>query len=183
VSDPGVARTRDLWRERPLTPGERAIGAFAFGPSLPLGPIRLVKARLAPGRFAVATPFDRVVFCARAALPDDFARTAPPVQAWLVHELTHLWQARVGVNLALAKLGALGRGAYAWRLSPGRRFLDHNIEQQAEMTACHFLLTRGWVSHPDAHGLRAAFAGEAAAGRAPAVFLRDPREASAAVDV
>lgn len=159
-----------IWRERPLSAGERAIAADVFGAGFDPQPIRLVKSHLAPGGFAIATPFDRVVFCAQAALPDDFARMGPGEQAWLVHELTHIWQSRNGIALPLAKCAALGRSAYRWTLKPGWRFLDYNIEQQAEMTASAFLWALGWQNHEEAGALQQAFRREAAAGAAPLVF-------------
>jgi hypothetical protein len=168
-----------LWRERPLSAGERVLAHDVFADALRLDPVRLVKAGLAPGHFAIATPFSRVVFCAGAPLPVDFADAGPGAQSWLIHELTHLWQAARGIALARSKIRALGRGAYRWRLEPGRRFLAYNIEQQAEMTAAAFLLRRGLSLHPDAPGLASAFQGCAQCGDAPAVFAHAALETHA----
>jgi hypothetical protein len=163
-----------FWTERALTPGERGLVAEVFADALPGAPVRLV-ATMLPTRFAVATPFDRVVFLSgRRTLPADFSTEPVPLQGWFVHEMTHLWQVRIGVPIVLAKFAALGRRAYAWSLRPGRPFLDYNIEQQAEMTATAFRLLRGQTVHPDAAALHVVFRAEAIAGRAPWVFTRSP---------
>jgi hypothetical protein len=72
----------------------------------------------------------------------------------MVHELTHVWQAQTGVNLALAKLRA-GDGPEAYHYEPGfgLRFSDLNIEQQAMAVQHAFLASRGASTPfaPEAH--------------------------------
>jgi hypothetical protein len=161
-----------LWRERALTAGEADLVRQVFDDALPPDPIRLLATPL-PTTFAVATPFDRVVFCsAGRTLPRDFAQSTVTSQAWFIHEMTHLWQVRVGVPIALAKIAALGRRAYKWTLKPGQPFLRYNIEQQAEMVAAAFRLSNRAPSHPEAPALAKAFAAEAKTAQAPAIFAK-----------
>ena len=65
----------------------------------------------------LATPFGRAFVPGRwfgldwicwpsASLVADLSVAALPQRATFVHELVHVWQAQVGVNLAFAKLGA-----------------------------------------------------------------------------
>jgi hypothetical protein len=66
------------------------------------------------------------------------------LQATLIHELVHVWQAFSGVNMLLAKLKAGDSAAsYAYPLDP-RCAWDHlNIEQQASAVEHRFRLSRG----------------------------------------
>jgi hypothetical protein len=58
--------------------------------------------------------------------------------------------------LALAKLGALGKGAYLYKPREGARLRDYNIESQAEIASDLFMarlgkgpshLTRDWLEN------------------------------------
>ncbi|MFO0436893.1 MAG: hypothetical protein ACK5YD_00015, partial [Phenylobacterium sp.] len=77
----------------------------------------------------------------------DFSLADLSLQAILVHELTHVWQAQTGVNLLLAKLRAGdGPAAYDYIAAGGTPFVDLNIEQQAMMVQDAFLAARNGVA-------------------------------------
>jgi hypothetical protein len=77
-------------------------------------------------------------------------RTAPEViasgdlrsMAWLIHELTHVWQfQRLGwVYLARTLSVQLrsGRAGYHYTLEPGRRLADYNLEQQGDIARDYY---------------------------------------------
>lgn len=134
VKSTACHQLRPAWFSRALTPGEAALAQEVLGPDFEVEPIRLVTAprpltrAFVPGRWLGR---DWIVW--PRSLPHDFTAGDIPLklQAVLVHELVHVWQARQGINLALAKLKA-GDGPKAYGLPPGPiRFEALNIEQQA----------------------------------------------------
>ena len=92
---------------RVLTDGERVLAAEAFGDSLALDSIRFLPApwpfdrAFVPGRWFGR---DWIVW-PRRTLPPDIADAPLRLQAMLIHELTHVWQAQQGVNLLTGKIG------------------------------------------------------------------------------
>lgn len=138
------ARTRrGRWRR--LTAGEAALAHEMFGDGLDPGRVRLFAQPLPwPVRAFVAGP-RLIVWPWRSALADFAAAGVPlSVQAVFVHELTHVWQAQNGVNLALAKLRAGdGARAYDYDLVGGPAFERMNIEQQAMVVQHAFVASRG----------------------------------------
>lgn len=141
---------------RALTDGERRLARSEFGDALDLESIRL-----APTPW----PFDRAFVPGRwfgrdwilwpgRSLPADFAVAPVGLQAVLIHELVHVWQARQGVNLLAGKLRAGdGPSAYGYPEAPcGWEAL--NIEQQAMAVEHRFKATRG-LQVPDEASLYA----------------------------
>lgn len=74
---------------------------------------------------------------------DDFSTAEPRLQAHFIHEMTHVWQSQARGWWYLLVVGPFQR-KYSYRLKPGKRFTDYNIEQQAEIVAHTFKLRRGW---------------------------------------
>jgi hypothetical protein len=137
---------------RALTPGERTLILTEFGSSLSLKDVRLLAApwplvrAFVPGRWFAR---DWVVW-PRRDLPADFSIAPVALQAVLIHEVVHVWQARSGINLLLAKLRA-GDGPAAYRYPPVRcDWPDLNIEQQAMAIEHRFRAARGQPVPADA---------------------------------
>lgn len=128
------------WERRPLCEGEIALGRTMFGDEIDWPRVRVVQAPKWAG-FAAMVPLGKTIVFSKWRARRDFSRAPTTEQAWLVHELTHVWQARRGVVLALAKIGALGRSAYKYSVKQGGRLKDYNIERQAEI-ARHLFLAR-----------------------------------------
>ena len=129
---------------RPLTDAEAALPRSVFGVAIDLGPVRLSTRRR--GVFAIALgPY--VSFPPSHPIPDDFARAGLELQAWLIHELVHVWQfqtapIRTLLSFALTALGGgYGPGLpgyrYGWPLRPWPAL---NLEQQARIVEHAFLL-------------------------------------------
>ncbi|MDP3405714.1 MAG: hypothetical protein Q8S03_13540 [Brevundimonas sp.] len=137
---------------RGLTPGECTLIRTAFTPDLPLDAVRLLAApwplvrAFVPGRGFAR---DWIVW-PRRDLPADFSTAPMSLQAVLIHEMVHVWQARSGVNLLLAKLRA-GDGPAAYRYPAVRcDWTGLNIEQQAMVVEHRFRASRGQAVPGDA---------------------------------
>jgi hypothetical protein len=123
-----------IGERRGLTDGEMRIARSMFGDELDYPRIRIWQVpRLG---FAAMVPFGDTILFSKWRAPRDFSRASLDAQGWLIHELTHCWQARRGRTLAFAKLGALGFNAYSF--SCGGPFASYNIEQQAEIARALF---------------------------------------------
>jgi len=128
---------------RGLSPAETALAAALFGQALEPGRVRIFA--LPCWRRAFTANGRLIVWPAAQALAD-FAAPETPVwrTAVLVHELTHVWQAQNGVNLAWAKLRAGdGADAYRYDLAGAQGFSGLNIEQQAMIVQHAYLAARG----------------------------------------
>ena len=137
---------------RALTEGERALARESFADALHLDSVRLIPS---------PWPFDRAFTAGRwfgrewivwphRALAADFSAEALGLQATLIHELVHVWQAQQGANLLLGKLRAGDRpAAYAYPLIDNCAWADLNIEQQAMVVEHRFRLSRGGLVPAD----------------------------------
>lgn len=119
---------------RPLTEAEAALCAHVFGDALDPGPVRVLFAPLIRRAFVPGRAAGRCwIVWPRIHARGDFACPTTPLslRAVFVHELVHVQQAQVGVNLLLAKLRAGDHaGAYAYS-ADGPAWEDMTIEQQA----------------------------------------------------
>lgn len=145
---------------RRLTDGEQRLAMGVFSDAIDLERVRL--APHLPGRTAITLGSTIVL---PVGSPPDFAREPRAVQAWLIHELTHVWQFQTrAVWTAASWAKVLATGGYG-RGSPGydyRHPLDWarlNLEQQASVVEHAFLLREG--------------AATAAMERGPTVTLAD----------
>lgn len=113
---------------RPLTQGERTIAHSVFGDTLTLDNIRLATAWWVLKGYAVSPNgwiyFHKTDFC------DDFSTKPLHTRAWLVHELTHVWQIQQG--MAVVRRAIFNR-KYRYTFKKGKPFFAYGIEQQAKM--------------------------------------------------
>jgi len=130
-----------LFDARPLTAGEIALGRSIFADEIAWPEVRIAQAPQAG--FAAMVPFGRTIIYSKWLAPHDFTQATIDEQGWFIHELAHVWQAKRGVVLALAKLRALGKHAYRYEARAGARVSDFNIEGQAEIARHLFLARRG----------------------------------------
>ena len=129
---------------RPLSEGETALARGVFGDALDHGPVRLSTRRW--GVFAIAFG-PHISFPPSHPAPDDFTRAPLEMQAWLIHELVHVWQFQTAPMRTLASWaltairGGYRRGLpgyrYGWPLKPWAAL---NLEQQARIVEHAFLL-------------------------------------------
>ena len=140
---------------RPLTPGEIALARSVFGDAIEYSQVRIVRGRWLPfqPRNVVMAPDGNIYFPPNDTLwSEDFAGETLPLQAFLIHEMTHVWQAQKAGRWYLP-LMRHPFCRYRYRLVPGRPFRRYGIEQQAEIVRHAFLLRRG-AQLPDKPCLR-----------------------------
>jgi hypothetical protein len=128
---------------RPLTPAECALATTVFGPALRLDAVRIHRAKWWPfqPREVAMAPRGAIHFHPRArGYHACFAHADLAAQAWLVHELVHVWQHQLGRNLILARIA---NPRYRYRLTAARAFADYGIEQQAQIVTHAFVLRHG----------------------------------------
>ena len=129
---------------RRLTEGERELTRSVFGDAIDLDRVRIAP-RL-PGRTAVTT--GSTINFPRDG-PFDFAIEPPQMQAWLVHELVHVWQFQTRrlntlVSWALtAASGGYGPSRRGYRYTHPFDWDRLNLEQQASAVEHAFLLREG----------------------------------------
>ncbi|CAN5348009.1 hypothetical protein BH09PSE2_BH09PSE2_23510 [soil metagenome] len=134
---------------RRLTVGERRLAQSVFGDALDLDRVRL--APHLPGRTAI-TLGRTIVF--PSDTPADFSLAPPSLQAWLIHELVHVWQFE---RSTARTVGSWARTLLTGGYGPRRRAYDYahpfawdrlNLEQQASAVEHAFLLRCGAASSP-----------------------------------
>lgn len=104
---------------------------------------------------------------------DDFAEAEPWKQVLFVHEMAHVWQKQMGHNV-LVEAGVLHlfcSDPYAYELEWTRTLDDYNLEQQADIIAHYFVLTRHPSSASSYESIRRPID---AYRRTLADFLNDP---------
>lgn len=126
-------------QKRALTAGEIALGRAVFGEEIAWASIRVAQA-VSLG-FGAMVPLGRTIVFSRWRAARDFSEAPLDEQGWFIHELMHVWQAKHGVFLAGAKLGALGKLAYTYAPKAHAKLKHYNIERQAEI-ARHLFLAR-----------------------------------------
>ena len=135
------------FERRPLSTGEMLIARFMFGDEKRFARTQVIQApRLG---FGAMTPLSGAIVFSHWNAARDFSASPLDERGWFVHELTHVWQALTGIVMPLAKLGALGAGAYAYKYESGKPFYRYNIEQQAEIGR-HLFLARSGAPDPQA---------------------------------
>ena len=130
------------WIARALTPGERAAAAGVFGPAIDHARVRVHNRKayfFQPADTAI-TPNGEIYFPPGAYLADFSIDLAS--SAWLIHELTHVWQYQHGVWVRLQ--GILHREyGYGDLTGADRAFASFHIEQQASIVEDYFRMTHG----------------------------------------
>lgn len=121
-------------QSRPLSIGERQIAQSVFGNNLELDNIQLKTAWWVLKGYAVS-PNGNIYFH-----PDDFCQDFSDkplhIRAWLVHELTHVWQIQQGIKVV--QKAVLNR-KYRYQFQQGKSFFSYGVEQQARMVEEYYL--------------------------------------------
>lgn len=123
---------RFIKQDRALTIGEQQLARSVFGDAIQLEQVRLKTACWVIKGYAVSPNghiyFHTQDFCA------DFSVQSLQIRAWLIHELTHVWQVQQGKQVFWR---ALFNRRYRYRL--GKRFEQYGIEQQARMVEEYYI--------------------------------------------
>ncbi|MGL6033464.1 MAG: type IV secretion protein Rhs [Acinetobacter johnsonii] len=121
-------------KNRPLTEAEIKLASSIFGNSLNMDSVRIIAHRAVLPHYAIS-PNGHVYFNIKDWC-ENFADQPIHQQAWLIHELTHVWQIQQG--LAVVRKALFNR-QYRYALKQGKQFLSYGIEQQAQMVQDYFL--------------------------------------------
>lgn len=135
-------------RGRGLTPGEIALLTPIFGNAIDYARVKVYGKKWAffQGSNVAMTPNGKVYFPAESGYyRADFSRASASMQALFVHEMTHVWQHQLGVNVmwkgfVLHVLS--GQNPYAYTLDAARSLTGYNIEQQASIVEDLFVLRK-----------------------------------------
>jgi hypothetical protein len=129
---------------RSLTSGEIRLIASLFGETVRTGPVRIHRRKWWFGQPAMITmaPDGHLWFHQKStAYCDDFGAASVHMQAFFLHEITHVWQVQTGTNLLIAR-GLWSRYDYL-PLKAGRSYERYSIEAQAEIVRHYHLLRCG----------------------------------------
>ena len=132
---------------RPLTSGEVELARSIFGGAMDYSRVRLFRGKwwpLQPRRSAMAPTGSIWFHPDGGGWSDDFSKEPLGLQAFWMHEMTHVWQAQKRGRLYLP-LMRHPFCRYAYQLEPGRQFERYGIEQQAEIVRHRFLADRGAI--------------------------------------
>ena len=130
---------------RPLTAGEVELARSIFGGALDYSQVRLIRGKwwpLQPRRSAMAPTGNIWFHPDGGGWSEDFSREPLGLQAFWMHEMTHVWQAQRGGRLYLP-LMRHPFCRYAYELRPGKPFYRYGLEQQAEIVRHRYLADRG----------------------------------------
>jgi len=133
---------------RPLTPGERDLAAVAFGKALDPEPVRIHAAKWWPfqPRRVTMAPDGHIWFHPQGGLYcEDFAARELGMQAFLIHELTHVWQHQQGIRLWVRRHPFC---RYDYRIEPGKPLRRYGIEQQAMIVEHSFIARQSGAPDP-----------------------------------
>ncbi len=126
---------------RPLTSGEVRLVAAMFGAAVACRAVRIHRRKWwfgQPRSITMAPDGDVWFHPESPAYAEDFSCTSVGLQAFFLHEITHVWQVQCGLNLVWRR-GLWSRYRYL-PLVPGKPFGRYGIEQQAEIIRhCHLL--------------------------------------------
>ena len=139
---------------RSLTSGERALAGSVFGKAIDYDAVTIRHSKWWPfqPRNILMAPCGHVhVHPDSTIWSDDYSRERISLQALLLHELTHVWQAqRRGKYYLPLMRHPFCR--YAYTVRAGWPFERYGLEQQGELVR-HLYLVRNGVSVPGAPSL------------------------------
>jgi len=134
---------------RPLTSGEITCCRKLFGAAIDYERVRIHARGWFFGlqwRHTAMAPDGHVWFRPEDH-QEDFSRAPAWRLLWFMHEMVHVWQWQMGYPVMCR--GALRAGlSYRYRLAPGRRLADFNMEAQGDLLADWFALR--WLGEPRA---------------------------------
>lgn len=122
-------------QERGLTLGEIQLIESVFSDQIQqLDHIRIIAHRAILKDYALS-PNGHIYFNAHNWRPD-FSTADVHIQAWLIHEMVHVWQLQQGIRVV--RKAILNR-RYRYILQAGKHFLSYGVEQQAQMVQDYFI--------------------------------------------
>jgi hypothetical protein len=130
---------------RSLTSGEVALARSIFEDAIDYSRVRMFRGKwwpFQPRRSAMAPTGDIWFHPDGGGWSEDFSNEPLNLQAFWIHEMTHVWQAQKGGRFYLP-LMRHPFCHYRYELKPGKPFNLYGLEQQAEIVRHRFLADRG----------------------------------------
>ena len=130
---------------RSLTPGEVELARSIFDDAIEYSKVRMFRGKwwpFQPRRSAMAPSGDIWFHPDAGGWSEDFSNEPLSLQAFWIHEMTHVWQAQKGGRFYLP-LMRHPFCHYRYELKPGKPFRRYGVEQQAEIVRHRFLADRG----------------------------------------
>ncbi len=130
---------------RPLSAGERMLARSMFGSGLELDGVTIKRRKWFPFQpvNVLMAPTGHVHVHPESPMwSEDYSRESLPLQALLLHELTHVWQTQRKGKFYLP-LMRHPFCRYRYTFEPSRPFHRYGIEQQAELVRHAFLARQG----------------------------------------
>ncbi|MFL6761736.1 MAG: vgr related protein [Sphingomicrobium sp.] len=130
---------------RSLTPGEVELARSIFDDAIEYSKVQMFRGKwwpFQPRRSAMAPSGDIWFHPDGGGWSEDFSNEPLSLQAFWIHEMTHVWQAQKGGRFYLP-LMRHPFCHYRYELKPGKPFRRYGVEQQAEIVRHRFLADRG----------------------------------------
>jgi len=135
---------------RPLTAGEITLARRVFASSIDYTRVRIHARNYIfwQGANYIVTPNGQMYLGRNLRRYTDFSTASLSIQAFFIHEMTHVWQHQCGVNVLFRGIGEqirhfLGFNQYKYRLEPGKPFTAYKLEQQGDIMRDYFLAQMG----------------------------------------
>lgn len=122
-----------------------ALVCSVFGDAVDCGKVTIRRRRWFPlqPRKVTMAPLGHLHFHPRSdSYCDDFSMASLSAQAHFIHEMTHVWQTQTKGWWFLPLVRPFSR-RYDYAIKPGWKLDRYGIEQQAEIVAHAFVLSRG----------------------------------------
>lgn len=132
------------------TSAEQQMITSLFQSAINFAKVRIYPRKLLPFQFhhTAITPFGRIYFPPIHYQPD-FTQADFRYQHWFMHEIVHVWQHQMGMNVVWRGLFSFC-APYHYDLQQNRLLSDFGMEQQACIIADYFVLTvhgfAAWLS-------------------------------------
>ncbi|MFL6850205.1 MAG: vgr related protein [Sphingomicrobium sp.] len=130
---------------RSLTPGEVELARSIFDDAIEYSKVQMFRGKwwpFQPRRSAMAPSGDIWFHPDGGGWSEDFSNEPLSLQAFWIHEMTHVWQAQKGGRFYLP-LMRHPFCHYRYELKPGKPFRRYGVEQQAEIVRHRFLADHG----------------------------------------
>jgi len=146
----GASSDSHLVVSRPLTAGEITLARRVFGDAIDYDRVRIHNRNYVfwQGANYIITPNGQMYLGRNLRQYSDFSAASLSMQAFFIHEMTHVWQHQCGVNVLFRGIGEqirqfLGFNQYSYQLEPGKPLTDYKLEQQGDIMRDYFLAQMG----------------------------------------
>jgi len=131
-------------QSRPLTIGEISLARSVFRNGVDYSRVRVYHRSYFPFDLQmdeVAMAPNGNIYFMTMLYRDDFSHEAPREKHLFIHEMAHVWQYQMGVNVRMRGVFS-GLVSYKYSLPHYKTLRDYSLEQQASIIADYYYITR-----------------------------------------